>query len=148
MWRQIITSIFCSHQKPAVKLRPRTAGAAAAAAADKNLNLINNNKSESGEAADTKEKASKRRSYHPQDFLSKVDMRNLLVFTLHSTTLDTRKCTFQLSWNMYYIAVTALMATVSRFWRVRQTRLPSDNWRGHRGSRRWVINVSICIFWL
>ena len=63
-----------------MKLRPRTAGAAGAAASDKNLNLINNNKSESGEAEDTKEKASKRRSYHPQDFLSKVYNESFSVY--------------------------------------------------------------------
>merc|ERR1712106_1100685 len=44
-----------------LKMRP--------ASADKNLNLINNNKSSQEEKA---EKASKRRSYHPQDFLSKI----------------------------------------------------------------------------
>ena len=51
--------------KSAVKLRPRTA--------DTNLNLINNNKSrEEEEEEEKKMKVSKRRSYHPQDFLSKV----------------------------------------------------------------------------
>jgi len=44
-----------------LKMRP--------ASADKNLNLINNNKSSQEEKA---EKATKRRSYHPQDFLSKI----------------------------------------------------------------------------
>ena len=51
--------------KSTVKLRPRTA--------DTNLNLINNNKSrEEEEEEEKKMKVSKRRSYHPQDFLSKV----------------------------------------------------------------------------
>jgi len=66
-------------KKQAVKLRPRTAAATAVSAseaADKNLNLINNNKTTSSrdasESEQIKEKASKRRSYHPQDFLSKI----------------------------------------------------------------------------
>jgi len=51
--------------KSTVKLRPRTA--------DTNLNLINNNKSrEEEEEEEKKMKVSKRRSYHPQDFLSKI----------------------------------------------------------------------------
>ena len=60
-----------SSQKPAVKMRPRTAAAASSAAmtADNNLNLINNNGEDNKQA---EEKASKRRSYHPQDFLSKI----------------------------------------------------------------------------
>ena len=70
---------FSYQKKQAVKLRPRTAAATAVSAseaADKNLNLINNNKTTSSrdasESEQIKEKASKRRSYHPQDFLSKV----------------------------------------------------------------------------
>ena len=53
--------------KTTVKLRPRTAQEA-----DKNLNLINNNKSREEDSEEKDMKLSKRRSYHPQDFLSKV----------------------------------------------------------------------------
>ena len=53
--------------KTTVKLRPRTAQEA-----DKNLNLINNNKSREEDSEEKEMKLSKRRSYHPQDFLSKV----------------------------------------------------------------------------
>ena len=57
-----------------MKLRPRTAAAVTTTSeADKNLNLINNNKTSRDASEEQKdEKASKRRSYHPQDFLSKV----------------------------------------------------------------------------
>ena len=67
---------YQQNPRPAVKLRPRTAAAGMTQLeADKNLNLINNNNNSNTETREEErkqEKTSKRRSYHPQDFLSKV----------------------------------------------------------------------------
>merc|ERR1719323_2934796 len=57
-----------------LKMRPKSGGGGAAGQqqqtrGDKNLNLINNNRSRDEER---EEKQSKRRSFHPQDFLSRV----------------------------------------------------------------------------
>ena len=62
----------CSYQRQSdktsqiLKLRPSSA--------DKNLNLINNNNKATRQSREEElqERASKRRSFHPQDFLSKV----------------------------------------------------------------------------
>ena len=65
----------CSYQRQSdktsqiLKLRPSSA--------DKNLNLINNNNAtRQSREEELQERASKRRSFHPQDFLSKVRDQN------------------------------------------------------------------------
>ena len=77
----VFVCIFSHSQRQAVKLRPRTSGGEQRSESDKNLNLINNNKTSpvisSGygsreSEAEKMDKTTKRRSYHPQDFLSKV----------------------------------------------------------------------------